>query len=97
MRSKGDRFHNRVVCGVADESLLEVVDDRVCGGEKDVGAVGVYCDAGELAAAFFGVFFRCWSSIVQESFDHSTVLNTDICRCWDEVLYPSVEISDDVS
>ena len=97
MRSEGDRFHDRVVGGVADEGLLEVVDDRVRGGEEDIGAVCIHCDTGKLSAAFFGVLLGCWSPVVQESFDHSAVLNTDICRCWDKVLYPSVEISDDMS
>jgi hypothetical protein len=97
MRSEGDGFHNRVVGGVTDEGLLEVVNDRVSGGEEDIGAVGIHCNAGKLSAAFFCVLLGCWSPVVQKSFDHSAVLDTDVCRCWGKVLYPSVEISDNMS
>jgi hypothetical protein len=56
MRSERDGFHDRVVRGVTDEGLLEIVYNGVCGSEKDVGAVCIHCDASKLTAAFFGIF-----------------------------------------
>ena len=81
MWSEGDWFHDGVVGGVADEGLCEVVDDGIGRGEEYVGAIGVYCDACELAATFFGVLIRCWVPAVKQAFDHCTILDRYVgCR-----------------
>ena len=97
MWSEGDWFHDWIVGGVSDEGLCEVVDDGVGRSEEYIGAIGVHCDACELAATFFGIFFGCWSPAIEKAFDHGAILDANICCCWRKVLDPSIEVGDDMS
>ena len=65
MRSEWDGFQDRIVGRVADECLCEVVDYGIGSGEEDVSAIGIHCDACEFSAAFFSIFFGCWSPAVE--------------------------------